>query len=367
MSGGTSASRENNIELGNISQYPTDASSNGTNVGSTTEAGLPADDPIDGSSTIVIRSTGPEAPNISLNLSESHRRTTIRIVAFMGVILQLGVLAFFAVMTCPSYIRDGFKKDDEVVPKHAFPLAASGTILLVAGLLVCARVVESSTHEQRYKPTEGYEIRIYWLQQGQTVSDQVFESFATFPSLPRTEIITSRRSKDFGEGGDNKTLQLMAIIGVLIGLVGFVIQFFGLRAMNAAASLAQLAAVGAMTIARALVRPGFASSFEKSRLLAGFEIDWLAWKLVTEQHVWETNESSIKESRPTESESPNGGTAEDPAPSPLLRHGGNGRTNQHDIPGTLAVGTGWGSRYHPLEAVKQNLSSPQSGSGSGLL
>ncbi|KAF4882728.1 Serine/threonine-protein phosphatase 6 regulatory ankyrin repeat subunit B [Colletotrichum fructicola] len=366
--GNASASTESNIELGNISQHPIHGSSNGTTVGSTTETGLqsskvtPADDPLDGASMIVIRNTGPEAPNISLNLSESHSRTAIRIVAVMGIILQLGVLAFFAVMTYPSYIRNDFKKDDEAVPEHAFPLAASGTILLVAGLLLCARVVESSTHEQRYKPTEGYEIRLYWLQQGQTVSDQVFESFATFPSLPRTEIITSRRSKDYGEGKDNKTLQLMAIIGVLIGLVGFVIQFVGLRAMNAAASLAQLAAVGAMTIARALVRPGFASSFEKSRLLAGFEIDWLAWKLVKEQHVWETNESSIKETQPTEPESPNDGTAEDTVSSPLSRHREKGKANQHDIPGTWAVVTGWGSRYHPLEAVQENFSRPQSGS-----
>ncbi|KAF3810292.1 hypothetical protein GCG54_00002750 [Colletotrichum gloeosporioides] len=366
--GDVSASTENNVELGNISQHPIQGYSNGTVVESTAETGLQsskvtsAGDPPEGASMIVIRNTGPEAPNISLNLSESHSRTAIRTVAVMGIILQLGVLAFFAVMTYPSYLRDDFKKDDEAVPKHAFPLAASGTILLGAGLLLCAHVVESSTHEQRYQPTEGYEIRLYWLQQGQTVSDQVFESFATFPSLPRTEIITSRRSKDYGEGRDNKTLQLMAIIGVLIGLVGFVIQFVGLRAMNAAASLAQLAAVGAMTIARALVRPGFASSFDKSRLLAGFEIDWLAWKLVKEQHVWETNESSIKQKKPTEPESPNDGTTEDIVSSPLWRHGENGRTNQHDIPGTWAVVTGWGSRYHPPKAVQESLSSPQSGS-----
>ncbi|KAK2739882.1 ankyrin repeat protein [Colletotrichum kahawae] len=145
---------------------------------------------------IVIRNTGPEAPNISLNLSENHSRTGIRLVAAMGIILQLGVLAFFAVMTYPAYIRGDFKKDDEAVPEHAFPLAASGTLLLVAGLLLCSHVVESSTHEQRYLPIDGYEIRLFWLQQGQTVSDQVFESFATYPSLPRTAIITSRRSKD---------------------------------------------------------------------------------------------------------------------------------------------------------------------------
>lgn len=220
---------ENNAELGTISQRPIHDSSNGITVGSTTETGLqnskvtPPDGPIDGASMIVIRNTGPEAPNISLNLSESHSRTAIGIFAVMGIILQLGVLAFFAVMTYPAYIRDDFKKDDEAVPEHAFPLAASGTILLVVGLLLCARVVESSTHEQRYKPTEGYEIRLYWLQQGQAVSDQVFESFATFPSLPRTGIVTSHRSKDYGERRDNKGLQLIVIIGVLISLVGFVI------------------------------------------------------------------------------------------------------------------------------------------------
>ncbi|KAF6839450.1 ankyrin repeat protein [Colletotrichum plurivorum] len=322
----------------------------------------PADDPPDRASMTIIRNTGPEAPNISLNLSESHSRTAIRLVAAMGIILQLGVLAFFAVMTYPTHIRDDFKKDDEAVPEHAFPLAASGTILLVAGLLLCAHVVESSTREQRYLPSEGYEFRLYWLQQGQTVSDQVFESFATYPSLPRNAIITSRRSRDYGEGRDNKTLQLMAIIGVLIGLVGFVVQFVGLRAMNAAASLAQLAAVGAMTIARALVRPGFANSFGKSRLLAGFEIDWLAWKLVKEQHVWETNGSSIRGNKPTEPESSNEAGADDNSLGPQSQHDGNGRINQHDSPGTWTVVTGWDSRYHSFEAVQENPSSTPPGS-----
>ncbi|KAF4829740.1 Serine/threonine-protein phosphatase 6 regulatory ankyrin repeat subunit B [Colletotrichum tropicale] len=133
--GNASASMGSNIELGNISQHLVHGSSNGTTVGSTTETGVqsskftPANDPPNGAAMIVIRNTGPEAPNISLNLSESHSRTAIRTVAVMGIILQLGVLAFFAVMTYPSYIRDDFKKDDEAVPEHAFPLAASGTIL----------------------------------------------------------------------------------------------------------------------------------------------------------------------------------------------------------------------------------------------
>ncbi|KAF5611959.1 ankyrin repeat [Fusarium subglutinans] len=50
--------------------------------------------------------------------------------------------------------------------------------------------------------------------------------------------------------------------------------------MNSAATLAQLGAVLIMTMCRALVRPGFPRYFIKAKLLEGYEIDWLAWKLV---------------------------------------------------------------------------------------
>lgn len=300
-------------------------------------------------SIIVIRNTGLEAPNISLNLSKSHSRASIRWVATMGVLLQLCVMTFLVVITYgPSHIRDDFEKDDKAALTHAFPLAAGGTMLLVTGLLLCAHVVESSTNEQRYKPSSDYRIQIYWLQQGQTVNDQIFESFATFPSSPLTSIITSRRGRDFEKGKDIKTLQFKTTIGVFISLAGFITQFVGLRAMNAAASLAQLGAVGLMTVARAMVRPGFASSFEKVKLLPGHEIDWLAWKLIKEQYTQETHTHDTSE---TQNESTNIQSLEKNL-NPPPKSSNYTQTEARHIPGSWGIVTGENSEYHPFKSCK---------------
>ncbi|TQN67409.1 hypothetical protein CSHISOI_08022 [Colletotrichum shisoi] len=302
-------------------------------------------------SIIVIRNTGLEAPNISLNLSESHSRTSIRWVAAMGVLLQLCVVTFFGVITYgPSYIRDDFEKDDEPALTHAFPLAAGGTMLLVTGLLLCAHVVESSTNEQRYKPSSGYRIQIYWLPQGQTVNDQIFESFATFPSSPLTSIITSRRGRDFEKGKEIKTLQFKTTIGVLTSLAGFITQFVGLRAMNAAASLAQLGAVGIMTVARAMVRPGFASSFEKVKILPGYEIDWLAWKLIKELSCSpNTHDTPETRNETTNSRPPDLGQAENSEFGPSSKSSNDTQTEFRHSPGSWGIVTGKDSEYYPFK------------------
>lgn len=229
--------------------------------------------------TFVIRNVGDDAPNISLNLENNESRTPIKLVALMGIILQAVIVVIFGIMTYHPGVEPFFRKDDKVVAKHAFPLAAGGTIMVVAGLFLCARVVETSTVEERYETTDDYEIMIYWLQQGQTVGDQVFESFAIFPSSPRTVFITSRRNPETHE-----RIRSITLAGVAIALSGFILQFVGMRAMNSVASLAQLGAIFLMTVSRALVRPGFASSFQKAKLLPGFELDWLAWKLVNTRY-----------------------------------------------------------------------------------
>ncbi|KAH6869126.1 hypothetical protein B0T10DRAFT_595834 [Thelonectria olida] len=212
----------------------------------------------------VIREITSNAPNITLNLQDSHDRTAIRFVAILGV------------------------KDGQPAAPYGFPLAAGGTLLLVFGMFLCALVVENSTEEVIHEAKEGHEICVYWLQQNQTVSDQVFESFATFPNqkLRLASITKSTRHQELRngsrDGGDNGFIHIKTISGVAIGLLGFIVQFIGLRAMNSAAPLAQIGAVGIMTVCRVLVRPGFASQFERKELLSGFELDWLAWKLVME-------------------------------------------------------------------------------------
>ncbi|KAG5801697.1 hypothetical protein H9Q74_000033 [Fusarium xylarioides] len=232
----------------------------------------------------VIRDTGLSPPNISLNLQNSHKRVGIRVVAFLGILLQAGVLAFFGVMSYYPKVQPTFQKEDQPAKAYAAPLAICGTVLLVFGMFICAVVVESSTKETRYRATDGLNFVMCWVQQGQTVNDQVFDSYAMSQNLHCPVITKSARGKnlqDKDKKKHNNALELATICGVMIGLVGFIVQFIGLRAMNSAASLAQLAAIGIMTLCRALVRPGFARSFRKAKLLRDFELNWLAWELVT--------------------------------------------------------------------------------------
>ncbi|KAF4961005.1 hypothetical protein FSARC_10314 [Fusarium sarcochroum] len=237
----------------------------------------------------IIRDTGPNWPNISLNLQNSHRRAGIRFIALLGTLLQGGVLVFFGVMSYYPRARPSFQKDDQPVARYAFALATSGTVLLVLGMFICGLVVENSTDETRYRTDDGSKFVMCWVQQGQTVSDQVFDSYVMSQSFHGPVITKSARAKDVKKNhhqeGQSNALEAATITGVVIGLAGFIIQFIGLRAMNSAASLAQLAAVGIMTLSRALVRPGFASSFGKIKLLPDFELNWLAWELVTKRSV----------------------------------------------------------------------------------
>ncbi|KAI8670331.1 hypothetical protein NCS55_00778900 [Fusarium keratoplasticum] len=196
----------------------------------------------------VIRNMGSDAPNIILNLqNQNSNRKELRAFALVGVILQLCVLLFFVIITYHPTIRHSFRKGDQRVDDYACPLAITGTIVLAIGVFLCGTVVEHSTRETRYKKNEKYEMRIVWIQQKQTVGDQVFEPFATFPDAPREVVTVSRRC----DKSKARALEPLTITGICIGLAGFFIQFIGLRGMNSAATLTQLAVIGIMVSIRA--------------------------------------------------------------------------------------------------------------------
>jgi hypothetical protein len=131
------------------------------------------------------------APNISLNSHNYVWRGELRAVALLGTVLQLGVLTYSGFATYHPTLQ--FPKDDRPVAGYAFPCTAVGALVLVAGMLACAHVVESSTTEERYQASEGRRARLLWLQQTKTVSDQVFDSYAVFTEDDRTVITSSRR------------------------------------------------------------------------------------------------------------------------------------------------------------------------------
>lgn len=232
----------------------------------------------------IVHDTRPESPSVSLNLQDSNDRREIRLLALFGIVLQLAVLAMFIAMTFHPEFSLLFFKDGTPAAAYAFPFAASGTTLLVCGLLICSHVVEASTEEEHYMlPDASPRIKMYWLQQEQAVADQSFDSIATWPSATHSTITMSRRSRTrHGSVG----LETRTLVGVVISLIGFTAQFVGLRGMHSAASIAQLVAIGIMTVLRAWLRRNFVRDLCQNRLTPGHEIDWLALKLEQLSRDW---------------------------------------------------------------------------------
>ncbi|KAL8365070.1 hypothetical protein RB595_004064 [Gaeumannomyces hyphopodioides] len=228
----------------------------------------------------VIRNTEAQTPNLTLNVHNQVGRGELYIVAACGTVLQLGVLVYSGFATRLLM----FLKDGNPVAEYAFPCTAAGALLLVAGMLVCSHVVESSTSETKYRPKDGMEARVVWLQRSGTVNDQAFEPFAIFPPKPQPLITTSHRAspqkQEIRVGGLGiKVGELVTVVGVFVSISGFIVQFTGLRAMHWSASVTQLGATVLMTILRAWVRRNLAENPKALPLVPGHELDWLAMTL----------------------------------------------------------------------------------------
>lgn len=143
------------------------------------------------SKTVIIHNKRDAAPNISLNCHNQIWAGELRFVAVFATLLQLAVLLYSGFAT--YYPTMKFLKDGRLVASYAFPCTAVGTVVLVFGLLTCTHVVESSTHEDRYRPMSGTAAQLVWLQHPKTVSDQVFDSYAIFTRNDRRVITTSSR------------------------------------------------------------------------------------------------------------------------------------------------------------------------------
>ncbi|XHG09575.1 hypothetical protein AWENTII_012623 [Aspergillus wentii] len=193
-----------------------------------------------------------EIPNLSLNKGIKRRSPIwFYCAAVLGFVLQVGVLIYSAITV---YIYpDDFQKDGNAVPSYAFPLFFLGTIFLGVGMFLCAFILERSSKEYYFEPKKPS--KIYWLQPGgQNVGDQVFGAF-----LGVTEGYDSKTSKDLlyiksmrDQKRHVKDYQLLSIVTVT--MVGFILQFVGLRGLHASVILAQMGCTLLMAIVRTSLR-----------------------------------------------------------------------------------------------------------------
>ncbi|KAF7542176.1 hypothetical protein G7Z17_g11812 [Cylindrodendrum hubeiense] len=228
-----------------------------------------------GCPSVVIRNTGTQTPNLTLNVHARFDMRELYIVAAFGTLLQLGVLVYSGLTT--YHPRLMLLKDGKPVADYAFSLTTVGTLLLVTGMMICSHVVESSTSETRYRPVAGRQARVVWLQRWGTVSDQTFESFAVFPNYARDLLTTSQRAVTSKRAVKQK--EVVTVAGTLVCLSGFFVQFTGLRSMHWSASIAQLSATIVMIALRARVRRNLAQPPKSQPLMLGYELDWLAMTL----------------------------------------------------------------------------------------
>ncbi|KAL7806694.1 ankyrin repeat-containing domain protein [Trichoderma aethiopicum] len=227
------------------------------------------DDDKDKELIILVDSSDGSAPNLLLNCHDRVHRGEIYLAAALSVVLQLGALIFFGIITYrPTTGGDSFLKDGKKIVDYAFPCTAAGTLLLEAGLFICARVVEKSTTETYYK-APNHQMFVIWLQKGRTVSDQVFKSYALYPR-PRKYIAKSRRTLGLQDW------ETTTFLGALVAFVGFVTQFIGIRGLNWIASVIQLGLTLGVTVFRVIVRRGLITPPSSTQLTPENELDWFS-------------------------------------------------------------------------------------------
>ncbi|EPS39981.1 hypothetical protein H072_6288 [Dactylellina haptotyla CBS 200.50] len=189
-------------------------------------------------------------PNLSLNVGITQLPMVVTYAAaVVGIVLQVGMLVFAAltVYTFP----DSFPVTDRgPAESYAFPMTFTGTVLVCFGMFLCAYIIERSTDEVHYKQCQSGQskrCKMYWVQPGgQSIGDQVFGSFIGY-----SDNLNYIRSTKTDQGdGDVALLWIAATISV----IGFIVQFVGLRAMHASVILFQIGVTMLMAIIRAMLR-----------------------------------------------------------------------------------------------------------------
>ncbi|SCO90430.1 uncharacterized protein FRV6_14558 [Fusarium oxysporum] len=266
-----------------------------------------------------------KSPNLQLNIateriSPRRRSIELHLAAIVAVILQASLLVIAGVV---PYRAQGYESQP-----WGLPCYIGGSVLLFIGMLACSVAIERSTKEFKWRPSSSItnetqkssEVRdqsmdLFWVQRTQRVSDQDFDSYV-ISSRNKQFISTSSRREDVLSGkndtGNKRSSQVkidhiddetannhptaktpvdsdedrrlesdfLAVTAIFAGGAGFTIQFIGLRGLPWPCAVAQLGAIIAMAIIRALVRRRLGDDPSYCHAPSWYELDLLATQLV---------------------------------------------------------------------------------------
>lgn len=225
-------------------------------------------------------------PNLSLNVGIKKQPDWVfYTVAAVGVLLQSFIIAFTAMGTW-AYDWNIRSAGSSASQNYAPSMFIIGTCLLAVGMCSCAALIGQTTKEIQFRrdsfsQTSG---RLIWLQPGPTVvGDQSFDAFAYLDSQEKPlQQWTSSRKEPKPE------FETFTFLAVAVTLVGYFMQFIGLRGMKAWVSLAQLAVTVIMSMLRGLLRIQRLGRTDNRLghmpdMVSGHELDWLAYELAVRE------------------------------------------------------------------------------------
>ncbi len=223
-------------------------------------------------------------PNLSLNVGIIQRpRWVFYAIAAAGLLLQSSALALAGVGV---WVLGWNLNADASSAEHDYAptMFILGTVLMSAGMWSCAALIGQTTHEIRYKrqgQPDDWTSELMWLQPGpQVIGDQSFDPFAFFEERGKRLKVWTSSTKDL-----SKKYELHTWAAILMVLVGYIMQFIGLRGMVASISLTQLGITLLMSFLRGLLRAQRLNKNDNKLrgmpdLVARRELDWLAFEVV---------------------------------------------------------------------------------------
>lgn len=214
--------------------------------------------------------------------------------AVFGIILQLSLLVFAGLSSLyKGWGRTFYRGDPKApIPSWTVVLNTLGTVILMAGMILCCYLIDKSNKEERWEFWTDTKPEIVWLQKGGTVGDQHFNSYAIFAREPKADSIFKRffarallrefnlkfvtSHRDLNIDDPPASFSLVVVIATCMSLSGFIIQFVALRNLHWSFPVAQLGCTLLMTAIRAWVRRFLFSEPEAKEIEMGHELDFLA-------------------------------------------------------------------------------------------
>ena len=227
----------------------------------------------------LVKKLANQPPNLILNVHGTFPNIgELRAFVTIGIALQLVAVAIPAIMT--YHWRK--PKGSNPIQDYAYPTFLLGTCLLFVSIALCSYIIEATTVEQMFIPTDGYRVEsIFRLQVQQNMGDQPFEAYVILNHAEDKRIRTSRYDPAEQAGKSRaKAQKSTVVIAVILCFVGFICQFVGLRALHWSATVIQLGITLLMTCIRAWIRRGI-SNQPIALQLPSSDPNWIALSLGT--------------------------------------------------------------------------------------